>query len=306
MKKLTASLVLLMLSVPALAAKDSSIQVSLEEPANNAVYSGVSNLRGWSINSDGIERIELSIDGKYVSDIPYGGIREDVGGAYPSVPQSDYSGYSMAYNYSALSAGTHTTTVRAYNNRGDFNESTASFTVAPLSASFISDANKINLNGGGKIEIVDRHSVKLSGALIDGKPLDISLLWRPATQGFAIKSVNPSSATPSYLTAANGFWKSTALGDNHVFQIYIPNGPEPRTATSIFLDLNDRSFEAGEGTAANNKATLMIDDFQVTARYELSFTSSARADVLVSYCNPKPGYSCLRQSGDRISIYKAL
>jgi len=45
--------------------------------------------------------------------IPLGWRRADVGDAYPGYPGSAHSGFAMAFNYSTLSAGPHTLTVRA-------------------------------------------------------------------------------------------------------------------------------------------------------------------------------------------------
>ena len=91
-------------SVPALA---DSMVLTLEEPQAGGTYTGVSNLRGWAVAESGIDKIELDIDGVYAYDIPMGGSRGDVGSAYPDFPNASQSGFSMAFNYKALAAGSH-------------------------------------------------------------------------------------------------------------------------------------------------------------------------------------------------------
>ena len=86
----------------------STLQVTLEEPVNAEIHSGVGNLRGWAVASEGVEKIEIFIDGDYAFDAPYGGARGDVGAAFPDITNSTESGFSLAFTYSNLTAGTHT------------------------------------------------------------------------------------------------------------------------------------------------------------------------------------------------------
>ncbi len=60
----------------------------LEEPINGEIHGGVGNLRGWAVASEGIDKVEIFIDGEYAFDAPYGGARGDVGGAFPEVPNA--------------------------------------------------------------------------------------------------------------------------------------------------------------------------------------------------------------------------
>ena len=57
---------------------DSTLRVVLEEPVAGETHGGVGNLRGWAVASEGIEKIEIWIDGAYAFDAPYGGARGDV------------------------------------------------------------------------------------------------------------------------------------------------------------------------------------------------------------------------------------
>jgi len=62
------------------------LRIMLEEPVAGEIHGGVGNLRGWAIATDGIDKIEIMIDGVYAFDAPYGGARGDVGSAFPEVP----------------------------------------------------------------------------------------------------------------------------------------------------------------------------------------------------------------------------
>ena len=56
-------------------------------------HTGVGNLRGWAISSDGIDKVEIYIDDAYALDAPYGGVRTDVRDAFPDVEGSENSGF---------------------------------------------------------------------------------------------------------------------------------------------------------------------------------------------------------------------
>mgnify|MGYP003315608919 CR=1 FL=1 len=81
------------------------LKVSLEEPVKGQVHTGVGNLRGWAVASEGITKVEILVDGVLAFEAPYGAERGDVGSAFPNVAGSSESGFSLAYNYSGLSAG---------------------------------------------------------------------------------------------------------------------------------------------------------------------------------------------------------
>ena len=64
------------------------LRVALEEPVEGQVHTGVGNLRGWAVASEGITKVEILIDGALAFEAPYGGERGDVGGAFPDVAGS--------------------------------------------------------------------------------------------------------------------------------------------------------------------------------------------------------------------------
>ncbi len=170
------------------AASDSVFRLSLEEPIDGQTHTGVSNLRGWAVASSGITKIEILVDGAYVYDAPYGGSRPDVGGAFPDIGRSSNSGYSLAYNYSVLSAGEHTITAIAHSELGATKRKTNTFTVVKFpSSDFISDPNAVDLDTASCS--VKDDEILVIDSIIDDSIYDLTLKWRTAEQGFEIIEV---------------------------------------------------------------------------------------------------------------------
>ena len=166
---------------------DAVAQAFLEEPVDGGVYSGIGNLRGWAIANEGVDRVEILIDGEPFQDAPYGGSRGDVGGAFPTVPGSSRSGFSLAFNYNSLDAGEHIITARAHTVRGQVLESSATFEAVSFGSEFISNSNLVKLDGG--VCEVSGNSASIVDILVDGTSFDIGLQWGKAAQGFEIVSI---------------------------------------------------------------------------------------------------------------------
>ena len=158
-------------------------RVALEEPVAGEIHTGVGNLRGWAVATDGISKVEIFIDGAYEFDAPYGGRRNDVGGAFPDVEGSSDSGFSLAWNYSDLSAGPHTITAVAHTATGATQESSASFNVVKFDT-FIAAENAVDLNEGSCSLSSDE--ISILDARVEGSLYDLVLKWRTAEQGFEI------------------------------------------------------------------------------------------------------------------------
>ncbi|MGB1958460.1 MAG: reprolysin-like metallopeptidase [Luminiphilus sp.] len=168
---------------PALAAGE-TLRLALEEPVAGSVYSGVGNLRGWSVATVGIDRIEIWFDGVYAFDAPYGGARGDVGNIFPDIDNSSSSGFSLAWNYSNMAPGEHVITARAYNQNGQFTESSSTFTVTRFHKPFLGAGDQVDLSEA-QCSVSDSQ-ISLGDAVIDGKVYDILLDWRTAAQDFQI------------------------------------------------------------------------------------------------------------------------
>ena len=164
------------------------LRVMLEEPVAGETHGGVGNLRGWAVASEGIEKIEIWIDGAYAFDAPYGGSRGDVGGAFPEVSDSGKSGFSLAYAYSNLSPGSHTISAVAHTTAGNTRESAANFSVVKFKDAFISGSDAVDLSGTSCEAAGDE--VSASNAVIGGDTYDMVLDWRTAEQGFEIVEIS--------------------------------------------------------------------------------------------------------------------
>lgn len=163
------------------------ITMSLEVPVQGAVYSGVSSVQGWAVSPDGIDRIELFIDGQYWTNAPYGGQRTDVSGVYPDIPNAEFSGYVMAYGYTSLSVGRHTMTARAYSKAGAMKEDSSSFVVNKFHEDFFSAPDVVNASQAQCIP--EQHGVFLRDLSVDGRTYNVRLEWQTATQGFEVKNI---------------------------------------------------------------------------------------------------------------------
>ena len=145
---------------------------------------GVGNLRGWAVSNEDITRIEILVDGIPQFDAPYGGNRKDVGNAFPDVPNSSQSGFSLAFNYSGLVFGQHTVTAIAHTTGGQERKSSATFQVVRFDKEFIP--------GNGVVDLTDSeltatgNEVTITDVIVDGVLHDLTLKWRPAEQGFEI------------------------------------------------------------------------------------------------------------------------
>jgi hypothetical protein len=168
---------------PVLAGGD-TFRLSLEEPVAGSVYSGVGNLRGWSVATVGVDRIEVWMDGVYAFDAPYGGARGDVGNIFPDIDNSSSSGFSLAWNYSNMAPGEHVITARAYNQNDQFTESSSTFTVTRFHKPFLGAGDQVDLSEA-QCSVSDSQ-ISLGDAVMDGKVYDILLDWRTAAQDFQI------------------------------------------------------------------------------------------------------------------------
>jgi hypothetical protein len=152
----------------------------------------VSNIRGWAVSSAGIDRIELYAGGEYKTDIPWGGSRKDVGRAYPDYPDSDTSGFSMAYNYNLGSAGSHVITIKAYDNDGAMKEIDVPYNVTRFQDSFIKDPTDISILKLSDLVVSGGRSITMRGVDVQGEKQDIKLDWQTPKQNFSITSVLPA------------------------------------------------------------------------------------------------------------------
>ena len=163
------------------------LRLSIELPARGQVYSGIGNFQGWAVAQEGIDRVDLYLNGVFFQSAPYGGARGDVGDAFPDVPNSSESGYTVAFNYGNLPPGQNILRAVAVTKDGRVLERTAEFTVQKFHKPFIEPQDVVNLNEA--FCSLEDESISIVDALIDGTAYDISLEWRTGTQGFEIYEI---------------------------------------------------------------------------------------------------------------------
>ena len=174
-----------------------SVVVNLEEPRGASLYTGISNLRGWAVAESGIAAIEIDIDGIYAFDVPMGGARGDVADAYPDFPNSNASGFSMAFNYKDLVAGDHVVMVRAISNDGNLATRSATITVSRFVSNYIQNADQVD-TGTVTDVVTSGQSIQLNDLSVEGQKWDVTLSFDTATQGFAMTQITSAE------TVANG------------------------------------------------------------------------------------------------------
>lgn len=97
-----------------------TVIASLDAPAQGAVEASATMLvTGWACSRDGIESIDIYVDdGPHVQVMP-GIARPDVATAFPDIPRSLESGYSIDLAIEDLEAGEHSLTVAVHDTSGN-------------------------------------------------------------------------------------------------------------------------------------------------------------------------------------------
>lgn len=162
--------------------------IYLEEPSHNSVRSGIGNLRGWVVSTESINKVDYSLDGIEQGQIPYGGTRQDVAAAYPNVPNSGRSGFSMAINYSNLGPGEHVIEIAAGETVLQ-----SRFSVVGFDQPFISGNPEL----AGAEVYPGFYSLHVNKAWFPGEgERDLELEWSAAAQQFLIIENSPHDEPP--------------------------------------------------------------------------------------------------------------
>lgn len=80
---------------------------------------GTITLSGWALSANGIQKVELSVDGAVKEQMTYGSSRADVLATYPNYQQSGNSGFNYSFNTRKYSNGKHQLSVVATSKDGD-------------------------------------------------------------------------------------------------------------------------------------------------------------------------------------------
>ena len=174
---------------------NTDIKVVIEEPAEDERYSGIMNLRGWAVAPEGMGTYFLNVyvDGEFAFYMPHGGERVDVASAYPNHPNSNRSGFSMAFNYKNLTPGEHSIDVVGFDDNGDYNSASVTFTAERFVSEFIDSPFKVNLNTSADVSVLDQHTILVMGASLENQKWDFKLKWDQASQSFKTEGITKSS-----------------------------------------------------------------------------------------------------------------
>ena len=283
------------------------LRIMLEEPVAGEIHGGVGNLRGWAVATDGIDKIEIMIDGVYAFDAPYGGARGDVGSAFPEVANASESGFSLAYAYSNLSPGSHTISAVAHTLEGDTQTSSATFETVRFKQSFISGADAVDLAATSCTVAGDE--ISASNALIGGDRYDMVLDWRTAEQGFEIIKIVEDSNDDDVIFSDSDLSLSFAsnlddavfyIGDTITWTVVIKNNAAVDAPEFLLQESgNDPSFDrfskysewleipsictitnGSDGYPYDNGLVCNIDTVPAKSARSLVFITKMRPDAL--------------------------
>lgn len=185
LKRLTAPLALFAVAAPAMA----EFRLNLEEPVNFGTASGVANVRGWAISDEGIDRIELLVDGQFAFDVPYGSERTDVQAEFPDVEGSLESGFGATFNYGNLGPGEHSLTVRAVEVTGDVIEATSNFQVVGFSESFLVGEQPFDVSVADADIDQQTGVITVEDVRLGTVEYDFNLKWSEAAQAFEMTAL---------------------------------------------------------------------------------------------------------------------
>ncbi len=162
---------------------DDPIRMSIEEPFNGDVKSGVSTFRGWVVSKNPLMSLTLYRDGSLFAELDHNGKRADVGNKFPNYPDSMNSGFAFATNFGVLAAGQHRYRLVARDNKSNVLEKNVSFSIARFDNAFVNDDSKVSL-GSASIYSPGGNDIRIDRMQHDGKEYRVILRWKKAKQGF--------------------------------------------------------------------------------------------------------------------------
>ncbi len=88
-------------------------------PSNGLIYSGVIQASGWALDWEGVQSVEVFVDGKSVGFATHGLIRPNVTSLYPGYPESAAPGWALSVDTRNFSDGQHTFEVVVHDDLGN-------------------------------------------------------------------------------------------------------------------------------------------------------------------------------------------
>jgi hypothetical protein len=91
---------------------------ALEVPSEGAITSGTIRVSGYALDTVGVTRVNILLDGHNLGDATLGISRPDVGAAFPNYPNSANSGFVFSFNSYDTVNGLHDLVARVTNSKG--------------------------------------------------------------------------------------------------------------------------------------------------------------------------------------------
>ncbi len=164
---------------------DPSIVIVIESPGDD--ISGIGLVQGFALSKQGsIDYVTWAVDGADKGTLPYGGSRGDVEAAYPGYADSASPGFAAAWNYNHFWHGEHEIVVKAYDDKGGYNEVSKTF----RTHRFGDGADKFLRASDLELPVIPIRGLQLHPANPKGNRYDVDLVWSKASQQFVIQSID--------------------------------------------------------------------------------------------------------------------
>jgi Bacterial Ig domain len=79
----------------------------IDQPRNGLLYHGTLRATGWALDWEGIQSVQVAVDGTILGNATIGFARPDVPGVYPGYPESLAAGWEFSFDTRTLSNGQH-------------------------------------------------------------------------------------------------------------------------------------------------------------------------------------------------------
>lgn len=157
-------------------------------------------ISGWALDTQGISRIAVSLDGTYVGDATYGISRPDVQQAYPSFANGR-SGFELILPANKLTSGQHKIEIQAINHQNRVKNEVITINKTTLPHLLEVDQPKNNAQV--------RHTVSVSGwTLAEEKVKEVAIYVDNVKQGVATLNIDRPDVQqvfPQYGIAKSGY-----------------------------------------------------------------------------------------------------
>lgn len=160
------------------------IVLSIEEPFNDGVQSGISTFRGWVVSINELSSLKLYLNGVYKGELDHAGPRNDVCKNYGDYPGCAESGFAFAFAYGILPEGYNTYRLVARDVLGNTREQSVTFRVARFDDAYVGDPTRVTLVNA-KVGL-DKANEKIivDNVQHNGASYKVQLKWKTQSQGF--------------------------------------------------------------------------------------------------------------------------